>query len=55
MEHVHIGVEHLLIYGVAALVFLNLWRLLAAMLVTSENAYAEKAGAAMGALVHFGG
>jgi hypothetical protein len=42
------------IVGLAALVFLNVWRIVAAFLA-AQNGPVATVGAAMGALVHFSG
>ena len=52
--HWHHSIENVLWVGIVSLLFLNLWRLVAAWLV-QRGGIAGEIGSAMGALVHFGG
>ncbi len=52
-EHYHGTIEHILLYGVSALIFLNIWRLVAVQLGKQEGAIGT-IGTSMGALTHFG-
>lgn len=54
-DHLHSGVVAFVWVTVAAVVGINLWRLVAAKAVTSSNGVISSTGRAAGALVHFGG
>lgn len=51
--HWHLGVDHVLIYGVSAIVVINLIRIIAAWMV-NRGGTLETAGTVLGGLVHFG-
>jgi hypothetical protein len=51
--HWHIGVDHVIVYGVSALIFLNLLRLIAAAMVNAGGNW-ETPGKVIGGLLHFG-
>lgn len=53
-EHLHTGIVSFAYIGIAAVVFLNLWRLAAARAVLSGNPTIASVGKAAGALVTFG-
>lgn len=53
-SHWHTSAENIVIYGVSALIFLNLWRIGAAFAARSQNDLVAKTGKAAGALVSFG-
>lgn len=52
--HYHLSIDHFLIVGFSALVFLNLWQLLAFWLTARSWKPAHMAGTAMGAVSSFG-
>ena len=51
--HWHIGVDHVIVYGVSALIFFNLLRLIAAQMVSAGGSW-ETPGKVIGGLLHFG-
>jgi hypothetical protein len=51
--HWHLGVDHVLIYGISAIVVINVLRLIAAGMVSAGGNW-EAPGKVLGALVHFG-
>lgn len=51
--HWHLGVDHVLIYGLSAIVVINLVRIIAAWMV-NRGGKLETAGTVIGGLVHFG-
>lgn len=54
-DHLHSGVVAFVWVTVAAVVGMNLWRIVAAKAVTSNNSTVAGIGRAAGALVQFGG
>jgi hypothetical protein len=53
-DHYHATIEHILLYGVSAIIVINLVRIGAAKLGTMDGAMGA-AGRSIGALVTFGG
>lgn len=54
-EHYHTSIENIIVTGVMALVFFNLWKIAAAKAVTSQSPGIQHAGKIMGSLITFGG
>jgi hypothetical protein len=52
-KHWHTGLEHILLYGVSALIVFNLIRIGAARATTSSNRFVSSAGQVAGSLVRF--
>jgi hypothetical protein len=51
--HWHIGVDHIIVYGVSAIIVINLVRLIASAMVANGGTW-ETPGKVLGSLVHFG-
>ena len=51
--HWHTSAENVIVYGVSALVFFNLWRIGSAFLARQNNEAVSSIGKAAGALVTF--
>lgn len=51
-KHWHTGAEHILIYGLSALLVFNLIKLISAKMVLSSNDTVATAGKVGGSLVH---
>lgn len=53
MNHWHISIDNILLYGVSALIVFNVIRLVASLMVAKGGAL-ETPGKVLGSLVHFG-
>jgi hypothetical protein len=51
-KHWHSGAEHILLYGLSALIVFNLIKIIAAKAVSSSNNFVQTAGKVGGSLVH---
>ena len=53
--HFHGGVEHVLLYGVSAIIVIDVLGLVAGRMVASNQPYVSQVGKALGAIVPFKG
>lgn len=53
--HFHGGVEHILLYGVSAIIVIDVLGLVAGRMVASNQPYVSQVGKALGAIVPFKG
>lgn len=53
-EHYHASIEHILVYGVSAILVINLTRIISGWMVNSKVSGLQTVGKAAGSLVHFG-
>ena len=51
-KHWHTGAEHILLYGLSAVLVFNLIKIISAKLVNSSNGALQTAGKVGGSLVH---